>query len=240
VPNANPWSCVWQDDKIVVFLGDPPVTRIGVYDILPGRHCPRCASLDVFEFEGRIYCNNCTALRGLDRISAVGVYYPVGVTQRNLLSEHINNLKRSIRYAEPLGQAMALVVEYKYNELRSSNIVVPVPQHQEKYAERPYNQAEELAKVVGSRLGLPVANALSKTLNLSETDKGRYERLEITKEMYAFTGDSTLLQGKKVLLVDDIVTVGATASACTKVLKDNGVSIVEVLVAGRTYRPSES
>jgi ComF family protein len=188
-----------------------------------------------------IYCNNCPMLPGLDRISALGIYYPIGralkVKRRNLISEHIRSLKRCIDYAEPLGQAMALSVQHKYGDLKKSNAIVPVPQHRDKYSERPYNQAEELAKVVSSRLGIPIANVMSKTKNMSETGEDVHERFEMANEMYAYTGSPMSLQGKNVLLIDDVVTFGATAAACSKILKDNGASTVEVLVAGRAYRP---
>ena len=241
MPLASLWSCAWQGDKIGVSLGWGFLKkRIGSYELLPSPHCPRCSSLYVLQTGDRVYCRNCALLPRLDRISAVGVYYPTNESEQNLLSKHVRRLKRFKWYAGPLGQAMALAVQYKYVDLRNSDVLVPVPQHPEKHAARGYNQAEELAKVLSDKLGLPVADILKKVKNESERGERIHDRLEKTREMYAFSGGSENVQGKKIILVDDIVTLGATATACTKILKDQGAAVVEVLVAGRTFRPGVS
>jgi predicted amidophosphoribosyltransferase len=187
---------------------------------------------------GKPTCFNCSQIEGFDRVYAVGPYYPVGETSRNLLSAHINGLKRFKTYADPLGEAMSLLVKNRHTELTSTDLVIPVPQHKDKYAERPFNQAEEIAQVVGRNLGLPVIMGLEKIKNESETGMGRADRLESVKGMYVTTAALPNLAGKTVMIIDDIVTVGATSAECSIVLKGAGARVVNVLVAGRTQRHS--
>ncbi len=234
------WRCTWKGDRISVsnyhWLHWDDV---GEYELLAEPFCKICACPDVIITNTFSICsNNCHELYGFDRIYAVDKYYPVDEPEHkgHLLSEHINKLKRNSYYARPLGMAMVLVVQNKYTDLVDSHCIVPVPQHRDKYAERPFNPAQKLAETIGKRLGLPMLDVLEKTRNESATGRGRHERLEMVKGLYAFKNEKPSLEGKRVMLIDDTVTVGADAAECSKVLKENGASTVKVLVAGRTYR----
>lgn len=99
--------------------------------------------------------------------------------------------------------------------------IVPVPLHYTKLASRGYNQSEYLAKGIARAIGVPVIKALRATKEHStQTHKDAAERLLNTQGMYAAsTRHCHGLDGKHLLIVDDVVTTGSTLLACATALK---------------------
>ena len=100
--------------------------------------------------------------------------------------------------------------------------IVPVPLHPSRKKKRGYNQAEELAKVLGQKLGIPVRPELLKRGRNTEALKtlspaGRYQSLA-----GAFQAGRKKCPYSSVLLVDDIYTTGATMEGCSRVLREMG------------------
>ena len=97
--------------------------------------------------------------------------------------------------------------------------IVPLPLNKKKLAIRGFNQAEVLANGISEVLQKPIENvAIIRTRNnATQTKKNRVERWENVNEVFDLHDDHSL-QGKHVLLVDDVVTTGATLEACGQVL----------------------
>ncbi len=135
------------------------------------------------------------------------------------------------RLAGPLGRAMALRArEVGFADAAES--VMPVPLHATRLAGRGYNQAALLARVVARELCLPLRlDALRRVrpTRAQATLPGRLRREAI---LGAFRADGEL-DGARVLLVDDVLTTGTTASECARVLREAGASRVYVLVFAR-------
>jgi len=111
------------------------------------------------------------------------------------------------------------------------DMIVPVPLHSSKLAEREFNQAERLAKCLSARTGLTVAaKALVRVKpTVTQTAMTRAERAENVRNAFAgHPKGAKLVVGKRVVLVDDVFTTGATTNACAKVLRRAGA--VEVCV----------
>ena len=118
-------------------------------------------------------------------------------------------------------------------EVKAGAWVVPVPLHWRRRLGRGYNQAEALARGLARKLSLPVRPALrrvSPTPALSLA--GRSERAKIMKGAFR-AGRTSGLRGRPVLLVDDILTTGATCGAAARALKRAGASRVVVVVVAR-------
>ncbi len=111
-----------------------------------------------------------------------------------------------------------------------------VPLSARRLAERGFDQARALAEVVGSRLHLPVARLLVRT-----TDTGSQARRSGPMRRAAMAGafESAGQPPPLVLLVDDVLTTGATAAACARTLLDAGASRVRLLTAARALAPAE-
>lgn len=146
------------------------------------------------------------------------LYYAKGGNVRRLMYEikYYGNSKLAFF----LGCCMA-------EELKSSGFfegidyIVPVPLSARKQKKRGYNQSELLADGIASILGIPVEkNVLVKRQDTeTQTRKGNYERWINVKDAFV-CADRVLLENKHVLLVDDVMTTGATIVACSDGLAD--------------------
>lgn len=98
--------------------------------------------------------------------------------------------------------------------------IVPVPLHPEKQRLRGYNQAAQFAKGIATVLGCPYSSDwLLRTIHTdSQTKKSRLERFDNVEQAFEVANPTALL-GKHVLLVDDVITTGATLEACAKQLQ---------------------
>jgi len=113
--------------------------------------------------------------------------------------------------------------------------IVPVPLHPIKLKRRGFNQSERFAAGLSIALNIPVSHEL-KRIKYTETQtrKSRIQRWENVKEVFNLVEEYTL-KDKRVLLVDDVMTTGATLAACANVLLESEVRSVDIAViaAGR-------
>lgn len=114
------------------------------------------------------------------------------------------------------------------------NAVVPVPLHPLRLREREFNQAERLARALALRLGIPLETRwLQRSApTLTQTRLSRQQRLANVKRAFRLR-PGTVLQGKSCVLVDDVLTTGATTSACAAALKRAGAERVCVWTVAR-------
>jgi ComF family protein len=112
--------------------------------------------------------------------------------------------------------------------------IAPIPLHWLKLRERSFNQSQRLAKRLSAATGIPLnARLLRRTARTStQTRLSRAQRAENVKRAFAYRG-KTPLDGARIVLVDDVLTTGATASACAKVLMRNGAELVDVWTVAR-------
>jgi ComF family protein len=110
------------------------------------------------------------------------------------------------------------------------DFIVPVPLHKTRLREREFNQAEILAKFISQEFNKDILpNTLQRHRHTkTQTDLETNERLLNVKGSFSVTRQGNL-KGKNLLLVDDVLTTGATASEAALALKDAGASIVFVL-----------
>jgi len=105
-------------------------------------------------------------------------------------------------------------------------ILVPIPLHKNKFRKRGYNQAEILAREVSKRFGFPVVDYLLRTKETgSQVGLTKDERQENIKGAFEFK-EKFDVKNKKIILIDDVLTSGATFSECCKVLKKSGAGRV--------------
>lgn len=124
--------------------------------------------------------------------------------------------------------AQRLSSELKKNDFLSEvDLVIPVPLYPARKRERGFNQAEIIAREVAGTCGLALSTkALRRPKNTrAQTLLSAHQRQENVRNAFR-TSDGTELLGKNVLLVDDVVTTGATLNECARTLREAGVKQV--------------
>jgi ComF family protein len=124
--------------------------------------------------------------------------------------------------------------------LADADLIAPVPLHWLRLFMRRYNQAALLASALGELSGKPAINDLLLRRRRTPSQGGLGALARHRNVAGAFAVDPrrrARLQDKRVLLVDDVLTTGATVSACASVLLRGGARAVDVLTLARVVRP---
>ncbi|MFQ6057611.1 MAG: ComF family protein [Anaerolineae bacterium] len=199
--------------------------------------CPRCRAQ--IEFIRPPICSRCGRPTHRARLCALcrrnpipldgirAVAYLEGVLREAIHRFKYENLQE---LALPLGQMLA---QYLARHPLPAEVIVPVPLHSSRLAERGYNQSALLARRLAQKSDLPVVeNSLQRVKKtVPQIHLNAQERRENVR--HAFLCVDERLRGKQVLLIDDVCTTGATLEACTIALRRRGASSVWGLVLAR-------
>ncbi len=165
----------------------------------------------------------------------VDVYWSLYSHQTPIISDLVEQLK--YHGASDVVLAVSLLCEqnkYVQSLIGCVDGIVPVPLHPARFRERGFNQSQYIAESIGSVLHVPV---LSSTLARSRQTKQQARlSLEERKEnvVDAFICTSTeSVAGKRIFLVDDVLTTGSTVDACARALVGAGAQSVRVLTLAR-------
>ena len=111
--------------------------------------------------------------------------------------------------------------------------IVPVPLARKRLHQRGYNQSKEIAQGISEITHLPINNNAVRRIVFegSQTNKGRWERHENVEHVFELV-DAASVCNKHLLLVDDVVTTGATCIACAKALCQAGDVRISILSLG--------
>lgn len=184
--------------------------------------------LNAFPLDSQGVCSACrSGLRGFDHAASFGLYEG---TLRSLI--HLYKYSGMKPLARTLGDYLNRVVPAE----QQFDAVVPVPLHWRKQWDRGFNQAELLARYVAAAQQIPVCKALIRT-RPTEVQAGLASAGRRRNMAGAFRAKPrTILTGKHLLLIDDVMTTGATASACAATLKRAGAKSVSLLTVARVDR----
>jgi ComF family protein len=195
-----------------------------------GVPCERCA-MPVGPWADRTGgCSECRGKSlGFDGVIALGPYAgPI---------RHLCLRLKAERNAWLAPWLAAVLAESRAEALRScvpgDSWVVPIPLHWRRRLRRGYNQSEALALGLSKRLALRMARPLRRVRATPPLARsGRSERARVMRDAFR-AKDSPSLQGRVILLVDDILTTGATCGAAARALKRAGAARVIAVVVGR-------
>jgi ComF family protein len=167
----------------------------------------------------------------------VGSYYlfeKSGKVQKLL---HSIKYKSNVVLAEQLGTWYAQTLK-DCKEITTSDIIIPVPLHPKKQKQRGFNQSEEFANGLSKQLNIPLnTNNLMRTaFTETQTRKRKFERWENVKDKFELK-DPDALSNKTILLVDDVITTGATIDACYQALSK--VPGIKISVLSLAYAKKE-
>jgi ComF family protein len=232
-------------------------------DWLYPRHCCHCEEL-IDAAAGRILCRRCfddlleRRIGGsVCRICGLPL---AGATEPEVLCLACTAEERSFDRARAFfayaGPVVSIIRQFKFHgefflgprflrgalgqgwmppDLDDADVIVPIALHPRRRRERGYDQALLLARVLAGHLGIGLgARALRRTRYTSQQallPAGK--RAENVRGAFA-ANEPKSVAGRSVLLVDDVVTTGATAGECSRVLKRAGAAQVQVLALART------
>jgi ComF family protein len=190
------------------------------------RACPRCA-LPLLQTGSLAACVACRDARSFDRAVAAFRYaFPVDHLVRKL------KYHGELAHARVLGTLLARrILENDGSALPDA--IVPVPLHQERYRERGFNQAFELARVIGRVLALRVDDGLCRRTRATQdqTELGAAERRRNLRGAFATVTNATV--PRRVAIVDDVLTTGSTVEELARVLRAHGAEKIEVWAVAR-------
>jgi competence protein ComFC len=191
--------------------------------------CDRCGLPYPGDITTAFECSNC---RDLDlhfrwaRASVVANDFLRGVIHRYKYNREL--------WFEPF--LADLLVRPAAPALRGENLagIVPVPLHPVKQREREFNQAERLARALAESLGVPVRTDLVKRVQptRTQTQLAKHTRADNVRRAFAPARPEPL-RGERLLIIDDVLTTGATTSAVARVLREHGAGEVFVWTLAR-------
>jgi ComF family protein len=133
-----------------------------------------------------------------------------------------------------LGEEMARAASQS-PEFASADALIPVPLHKTKFRERGYNQSLLLAQCVSKQLDIPVLDQVLKRVRYTKS-QAKLNAVERDKNMHGAFGvfSEELIRGKRIIVIDDVFTTGATIKACARQLLNAGAANVLSLTAAKT------
>jgi len=192
--------------------------------------------------DGVLVCEKCSSgIRLLDfQENSFELIVASRYDKNGLLKKLITTYK--YKFSEELGAVLASLLAaqvrklYKFFEQNwAGAMVVPVPLHPRRLRYRGYNQSELLARSLLKNpfvfgLNWKISNCLARKIyTVPQVKLGRAERFSNLKDAFVCR-DSALVRGKKIILIDDVCTTGATLGECKKVLMSAGAAKVAALV----------
>ncbi|WP_425636713.1 ComF family protein [Algoriphagus yeomjeoni] len=170
----------------------------------------------------------CDKVKGLSTVGMVMAYlkFTKGGNSQKLL--HQLKYRNKPQLAKELGSLYGKILnENGYS--KCWDVIVPVPLHPLKQSRRGYNQSEHFGLGLSEALSLKLENGIQRRkFTETQTQKSRLERMFNMDDVFEVSNYSTL-SGKSILLVDDVMTTGATLCACANVLLGNGAKNVDLV-----------
>ncbi len=158
--------------------------------------------------------------------------------------DHSRGLILRFKYADQLDGAPSYgtwLARAGAELVREADLIAPVPLHRWRLLRRRFNQSAVLAHALGRQAGKPVAADLLVRTRATPSQGGlnfRQRRRNVRNAFAVRRPRAASVRGRRVLLVDDVLTTGATVEACAKALLAAGASGVDVVVLARVVRGS--
>ena len=167
--------------------------------------------------------------RLMGKINVINAFVALKFLKMGLVQNFIYEIKYSGQKlgAQWFGTQYGKVISLEHS---TDYILMPIPLHRKKLIKRGYNQSEYFAKGLADSMNLPLntTDLIRVKRRSSQTNKKRYQRWQNAEDVYLVQNNENIL-GKHVILVDDVITTGATIESCAHALKAAGVKEISVI-----------
>lgn len=207
-----------------------------LFDFFLPRICLACnQKLKSFE---ELVCDSCFSKLKLTPEALIKTEYEKKFASKNFVSDfhpvfifesgneiqhiiHVLKYNRQLRVGIYLGKIIANQLNQKLTDWKIE-LIIPIPLHRLKKAERGYNQSEFIAKGLSIESKIPISTKTVQRKKFTETQThlSALERQQNVRDAFR-VNKQKLIEGKTILLVDDVITTGSTISECAKVLLEN-------------------
>ncbi|MFH1668046.1 MAG: ComF family protein [Candidatus Komeilibacteria bacterium] len=188
------------------------------------KQCPLCNK----EQNNNDICQNCKPNTSLDKIIICADY------ENNILQKtiHAFKYKNVSSLCEPLSNL--LIRRFKEEKTPQQFIIIPTPLHRKRQLERGFNQSELLAKVFAQKFNYQINTKIlhRQRNNAHQADLNKKERLINIKNCFVIK-DVDQIKNKNIILVDDVVTTGATLNEQAKLLRTAGAKKIWAIVLAK-------
>ncbi|MCI2228790.1 ComF family protein [Polaribacter sp. MSW13] len=167
----------------------------------------------------------------IEKANALLYYRKKGITKKLI---HDLKYKGNQEIGEFFGNWWGSILK-ENNEFYDVDFIIPVPLHPKKLKKRGYNQVTKFGKKISQHLNIPFNhNTLTRvSTSKTQTFKSRFERFSNIDTKF-FLKDNTFFKGKHVLLIDDVITTGATLEACIRELQKTQEIKISILTMAYT------
>jgi ComF family protein len=187
--------------------------------------CARCGTPFGHDGVEGMTCGSCMTIPPLYSRARAALKYDDASAKALLKFKHGDGTHLSPLLSKWLLQSGAELFE-------GADVLIPVPLHRWRLFKRRYNQAALLAQSLSVFTDIPVTTTVLKRTRRTESQghKSKSQRLENIRNAFNVRGN---VDGKNIILIDDVMTSGATATECAKVLLNAGAAQVDVLTVAR-------
>lgn len=179
--------------------------------------CQQCGKLIAKE---HLFCLDCSEGRGPNGLDSVAAWGHYTGAWRDFI--HAIKFKSQPYLLKKIARPFA---DWAIRNLPPTDLLMPVPMHPEHLAERGFNQSSALASALHWELGVPLIEGLERMIPTTpQVGLNRHDRLHNLTGVFSLSraGRERGIEGKRIWLIDDVVTTGATLESCTHVLKAQG------------------
>lgn len=191
-------------------------------------YCKHCGKLLDTSFNEEMLCETCSN-KDIDR------YFDIGRSLFLYSNNSRNIIMRIKKHAEEnIAKICAKLIYSRYkNIINEYDLIIPVPSHISRILKRGFNPATIIAKHISNASKIPLDIKILKRIKKTDYQKNKpkNERQQNVCDAFKVFKD---ISGKKILLVDDVLTTGATISECAKTLKKHGAINVGFITISST------